>query len=62
MGEFQLSPFRTTRNVQSQIQEFPDAVSMVLLAYQEGMIAYLKDGWREKRLLWAGYPRRSARR
>ncbi|MGJ0485772.1 MAG: DUF47 family protein [Methylomicrobium sp.] len=48
MAEFQFSPFRTTRNVQSQIQEFQDAVSMAILAYQEGMIAYLKDGWREK--------------
>jgi len=48
MAEFKLSPFRTTRNVQAQIQEFLDAVSMAILAYQEGMIAYLKDGWREK--------------
>jgi len=45
MAEFKISPFRTTRLVQSQIQEFLDAVSMAILAYQEGMIAYLKDGW-----------------
>lgn len=45
MVEFKLSPFRTTRIVQSQIQEFLDAVSMAILAYQEGMIAYLKEGW-----------------
>jgi hypothetical protein len=45
------SPFRTTRNMQSQIQEFPDAVSLAILAYQEGMIAYLKEavGDRTKR-------------
>ena len=48
MAEFKLSPFRTTRIVQSQIQEFLDAVSMGVLAYQEGMIAYLKEGWQEK--------------
>jgi hypothetical protein len=49
MAEFsKLSPFRTTRIVQSQIQEFLDAVSMAILAYQEGMIAYLKGGWQEK--------------
>jgi predicted phosphate transport protein (TIGR00153 family) len=48
MAEFKLSPFRTTRIVQSQIQEFLDAVSMAILAYQEGMIAYLKEGWQEK--------------
>jgi hypothetical protein len=41
MAELRLSPFRTTRIVQSQIQEFLDAVSMAILAYQEGMIAYL---------------------
>lgn len=48
MAEFKLSPFRTTRIVQSQIQGFMDAVSMAILAYQEGMIAYLKEGWLEK--------------
>ncbi|MGR9037011.1 MAG: DUF47 domain-containing protein [Gammaproteobacteria bacterium] len=48
MVEFKFSPFRTTRIVQSQIQEFLDAVSMAILAYQEGMIAYLKEGWQEK--------------
>ncbi|WP_024297167.1 DUF47 family protein [Methylomicrobium lacus] len=47
MAEFKLSPFRTTRLVQSQIQEFLDVVSMAILAYQEGMIAYLKEGWTE---------------
>ncbi|MDP1665331.1 MAG: DUF47 family protein [Methylobacter sp.] len=45
MVEFKLSPFRTTRIVQSLIQELLDAVSMAILAYQEGMIAYLKEGW-----------------
>lgn len=30
---------------ESQIQEFLDTVSMASLAYQEGMIAYLKEGW-----------------
>jgi hypothetical protein len=45
MAEFKFSPFRATRIVQSQIQEFLDAVSMAILAYQEGMIAYLKEGW-----------------
>ena len=48
MAEFNLSPFRTTRLVQAQIQEFLDVVSTAILAYQEGMIAYLKDGWQEK--------------
>jgi uncharacterized protein Yka (UPF0111/DUF47 family) len=49
MAEFgKLSPFRTTRIVQSQIQEFLDAVSMAILAYQEGMTAYLKEGWQER--------------
>lgn len=47
MAEFKFSPFRTTQIVQSQIQEFLDAVSMAILAYQEGMIAYLKEGWAE---------------
>ena len=47
MADFKLSPFRTTRIVQSEIQEFLDAVSMAVLAYQEGMVAYLKDGWLE---------------
>jgi hypothetical protein len=41
MAEFKLFPFRTTRIVQSQIQEFLDVVSLAILAYQEGMIAYL---------------------
>ena len=45
MAEFKFSPFRATRIVQSQIQEFLDAVSMAILAYQEGMTAYLKEGW-----------------
>ena len=45
MIEFNFSPFRTTRIVQSEIQEFLDAVSMAVLAYQEGMIAYIKEGW-----------------
>lgn len=45
MANFNLSPFTTTRLVQAQIQEFLDAVSMAVLAYQEGMIAYLKEGW-----------------
>jgi len=45
MADFKFSPFRTTRIVQSEIQEFLDAVSMAVLAYQEGMIAYLKEGW-----------------
>lgn len=44
----QLFPFRTTRIVQAQIQEFLDAVSTAILAYQEGVIAYLKEGWQEK--------------
>jgi uncharacterized protein Yka (UPF0111/DUF47 family) len=49
MAEFgKLSPFRTTRIVHSQIQEFLDAVSMAILAYQEDMIAYLKEGWQER--------------
>jgi predicted phosphate transport protein (TIGR00153 family) len=47
MVDFNFSPFRTTRIVQSEIQEFLDAVSMAILAYQEGMIAYLKEGWLE---------------
>jgi hypothetical protein len=41
MAEFKFSTFRTTLIVQSQIQEFLDAVSMAILAYQEGMTAYL---------------------
>ena len=45
MADFKFSPFRTTRIVQSEIQEFLDAVSMAVLAYQEGMIAYIKVGW-----------------
>jgi len=47
MADFKFSPFRTTRIVQSQIQEFLDSVSMAVLAYQDGMIAYLKEGWLE---------------
>jgi predicted phosphate transport protein (TIGR00153 family) len=47
MSEFKLSPFRRTHIVQSQIQEFLDAVSMAILAYQDGMMAYLKEGWQE---------------
>jgi predicted phosphate transport protein (TIGR00153 family) len=47
MTDFKFSPFRTTRIVQSEIQEFLDAVSMAVLAYQEGMIAFLKGGWVE---------------
>lgn len=47
MAEFKFSPFRTTRIVQSQIQEFLDAVSMAILSYQEGIAAYLKEGWTE---------------
>jgi predicted phosphate transport protein (TIGR00153 family) len=47
MTEINFSPFRTTRIVQSEIQEFLDAVSMAVLAYQEGMIAYLKEGCSE---------------
>jgi len=47
MTDFKFSPFRTTRMVQSEIQEFLDAVSMAVLAYQEGMIAFLKGGWLE---------------
>jgi uncharacterized protein Yka (UPF0111/DUF47 family) len=47
MAEFKFSTFRTTRIVQSQIQEFLDAVSMAILAYQEGMTAYLKEGWQK---------------
>lgn len=47
MTDFKFSPFRTTRIVQSEIQEFLDAVSMAVLAYQEGMIAFLKGGWLE---------------
>jgi uncharacterized protein len=47
MADFKFSPFRTTRLVQSEIQEFLDAVSMAVLAYQEGMIAFLKGGWIE---------------
>ena len=47
MVDFNLSPFRTTRIVQSEIQEFLDAVSMTVLAYREGMLAYIKDGWLE---------------
>lgn len=47
MTDFNFSPFRTTRIVQSEIQEFLDAVSMAVLAYQEGMIAFLKEGWLE---------------
>jgi predicted phosphate transport protein (TIGR00153 family) len=47
MADFKFSPFRTTRLVQSQIQEFLDSVSMAVLAYQDGMIAYLKEGWLE---------------
>lgn len=47
MADFKFSPFRTTRIVQSQIQEFLDSVSMAVLAYQDGMVAYLKEGWLE---------------
>ena len=47
MADFKLSPFRTTRMVQAQIQEFLDVVSMAILAYQQGMIAYIKEGWSE---------------
>jgi uncharacterized protein len=47
MPNFKFSPFRTTRILQSDIQEFLDVVSMAVLAYQEGMVAYLKDGWLE---------------
>lgn len=47
MTDFKFSPFRTTRIVQSEIQEFLDAVSMTVLAYQEGMVAYLKEGCSE---------------
>ncbi len=47
MAEFKLYPFRRTQIVQSQIQEFLDAVSTAILAYQEGMTAYLKEGWQE---------------
>ena len=45
MADFKFSPFRTTRLAQSEIQEFLDLVSMAVLAYQEGMVAYLKEGW-----------------
>ena len=45
MADFKFSPFRTTHIVQSEIQEFLDAVSMAVMAYQEGMVAYLKEGW-----------------
>jgi uncharacterized protein len=44
MADFKFSPFRTTHMVQSEIQEFLDTVSMAVMAYQEGMIAYLKEG------------------
>jgi hypothetical protein len=47
MTDFKFSPFRTTRIVQSEIQEFLNVVSMAVLAYQEGMVAYLKEGWLE---------------
>ena len=47
MTEIKFSPFRTTRIVEAQIQEFLDAVSMAVLAYQDGMVAYLKEGWLE---------------
>lgn len=47
MADFKFSPFRTTRIVQAQIQEFLDAVSMAVMAYQDGMVAYLKEGWLE---------------
>lgn len=45
MADFKFSPFRTTRIVQAKIQEFLDAVSMSVMAYQDGMVAYLKEGW-----------------
>ena len=47
MNNFKFSPFHTPRLVQSEIQEFLNTVSMSELAYQEGMIAYLKEGWLE---------------
>ncbi|MGY6276944.1 DUF47 domain-containing protein [Methylomonas sp. MgM2] len=47
MLDMKFSPFRTTRIVESQIQDFLDAVSTAILAYQEGVTAYLKEGWQE---------------
>jgi len=47
MADFNFSPFHTSRILQSEIQEFLDAVSMAVLTYQEGMVAYIKEGWLE---------------
>lgn len=45
MAELKISPFRTTKALQAQIDELLDAVSEGALAYERGLHLYLRHGW-----------------
>jgi len=45
MAELKISPFRTTKTLQTQIDELLDAVSQGALAYERGLHHFLKSGW-----------------
>jgi len=45
MGELKISPFRTTKALQAEIDELLDVVSQGALAYERGIHHYLNHGW-----------------
>lgn len=47
MADRKLSPFRTTKVLQAQIDELLDVVSQGALAYERGIHHYLRHGWDE---------------
>ncbi len=47
MAELKISPFRTTRTVQAQIDEILDVVSQAALTYKHSIEHYVRHGWDE---------------
>ena len=45
MAEIKGAPLRRTRFLQTQIDEFLDAVSEAALAYQTALTTYVRQGW-----------------
>ena len=45
MAELKISPFRTTKVLQAEIDEFLDVVSQAALAYRHGIERYTRHGW-----------------
>jgi len=45
MAELKISPFRTTKILQAEIDEMLDVVSQAALAYKHGIDHYIRHGW-----------------